>query len=377
MKITNKIKKYINNPGLFFQKVFTYLFYFSGMGIAPLPRSMNVEITWNCNLNNCFMCPKIRAQAFKVENRNMSLAEFKEIVNKVPSCKHINIVGDGEPFVSPDFFAMLKFCESKGITNSFNTNGILLTEKNILNLPKTVNLIWISIDSPVKETYEFIRKGSNFDNLIRNIETLHRLRKDIEINFQPVTMKINMAEMPQMIDIAKKVSASINFVNLIAFDEELDKQHVHHYPKEYGEIVKKIQAEAQKKGVKVFTRPVSPEKRSCTEPWFSPTLSIAGDVYPCNYVYEGRGDVTFFKEYYLGQPLVVPEGQYDMGNIFKQSFSKIWNGKDYRLLRKEVIKTNNPRSISSLDLKQMRGKANLKEKYSYCAMCSFRWSCTC
>lgn len=376
MKTANQLKKQLNRTGLFLRKGFTYLFYLSGLKKAPLPGSMNVEITWNCNLN-CIMCPRHRAQSFKAENKNMSLAEFKQIVEKIPSCRHINIVGDGEPFVNPDFIDMLSFAGSKGITTSFNSNGTLLSEKNILALPGNVNLIWISIDSPVKETYERIRPGADFDVLISNIERLNKLRKDIQIVFQPAIMKMNMTEMPKMLDIAKRVGASVNFVQLMAFDKELDEQSVHHCQQEYSRVLEKIEKESREKGVLVSNRPLSPTKRRCTEPWFHPTISIEGDIYACCYVYAARGGVPSFKEYYLNQLVDVPEVHYKMGNIFRDSFKKIWNGKPYQMLRREVIRTNKPFSVSSSGLKKMREAVDSKKRYSYCAVCLARWKSAC
>lgn len=374
--MTNKIKKNANKVKFLAQKGSNYLSYLLGSETAPGPSSMNVEITWNCNLN-CFMCPRHRAQSFKVDNKNMSLAEFRQIVEKIPSCRHINIVGGGEPFMNADFIEMLRFAESKGITVSFNSNGILLSEENILKLPQNVNLLWISIDSPVKGTYRNIRSGADLDVLLRNLETLRKLRKDIQIIFQPIIMKMSMEEMPKMIDVAKKVGASINYVQLLAFDEDLDKQSAHHFKEEYGEVLKKIWEEARKKGVAVSDRPLSPNKRSCTEPWFCPTISIEGDIYACCYVYAARGRVPSFREYYLGESIDMPEGQYRMGNVFNDSFKDIWNGNAYRLLRKEVLRTNKPFSMFPAELKELRKKINPKKRYSYCEVCLARWKCAC
>lgn len=131
--------------------------YIPAKRILPL-RKINLEITWDCNLN-CVMCPRLRAQNFRIKDKNMSLEEFKYIVKNIPHLKHINIVGAGEPLVNPYFYDMLDFANSKGITISFTTNGTLLNENNINKLPKNVKYIYFSVDSLEKEIYSGLRGG--------------------------------------------------------------------------------------------------------------------------------------------------------------------------------------------------------------------------
>ena len=65
-----------------------------------------------------------------------------------------------------------------------------------------------SIDSPIKETYEFIRKGASFEKLISNILLLNKIKEEMKsnakFNINMVVMKRNYKEIPDMIKFAKK-----------------------------------------------------------------------------------------------------------------------------------------------------------------------------
>jgi len=357
------------------QKRYIYLF---KRDTAPYPQSINIEITWNCNLN-CIMCPRIRGQPFKLKNKNMSFLEFKKILEEVPSCKHINIIGAGEPLTHPEFLEMLQYADSKGITVSFTTNGTLLNREKIIKLPKNITSVWFSIDSPVPEIYESIRVGSNFFTVLHNMETLGKLRRNTKIYIQTLLMRRNYKDLHNLISIAKKVNAVISFIHPIAFDNEEDKQHVHYLGEEYGKYSQKVYEEAKKQRIKVFYRPACPTQKpyACTEPWFTPTISIIGDVYPCCYIYEARGGALSFKEYYLGEYISVPMYQYRMGNVFENSLIDIWNREEFKLLRRKVIETHQPSSISLQELKNLRRSVNLNDRYSYCKVCLWRWMCAC
>jgi MoaA/NifB/PqqE/SkfB family radical SAM enzyme len=209
------------------------------------------------------------------------------------------------------------------------------------------------------------------------MKSLREHRKEIKIVIQALLMRRNIAEIDNLIDISKMVNASISFIHPIAFDDDEDKQHVHYLGKDYENIMQIICEKARKEGIRVLTRPPSPKKTLCTDPFLSPLISITGDIYPCCYIYEGRGGVSSFKEYYLGEYVDVPMWQYKMGNIFQDSFAEVWNGENFRLLREKVIKTQRPNLISYSELKTLRKVTNLKLRFNYCKICLFRWSCAC
>jgi len=189
-------------------------------------------------------------------------------------------------------------------------------------------------------------------------------------------MRENLSGLSGLIDVAKKTDSELFFINLIAFDEELDKQHVSNV-EEYYKRYKEVLLEARGRHVPVFIRPPYPKRNECTGPWITPVISIAGDIYPCCYIYEGRGGVPTFPEYLKGVRIEVPMYQYCMGNIFQRTLAEIWNGEEYMSLRRKIIMTNSMNFASYEELNGLRKTIDLTEKYEYCKICLHRYSCAC
>ena len=339
------------------------------------PRILTIEITWNCNLN-CPMCPR---QVFTVgRNRNMTLQEFKKILYATPKVKQVNFCGLGEPLMNPHFYKMLEFAHQRYIGVVFVTNGTLFTEENIKKFPPNVQTIYFSIDSPIPQIYKKIR-GVDLESVIVNIKKLKILRPDIKIYLQPLLMKDTIDGMEQIVYLAKNLSADVSLIYPIAFQKHEDKNQVY-YLSNLKIYLNNIKTIAQKTGVRIHTRPSHPTKKNCFDPWISPTISISGNVYPCCYIYEARsdeGNIDSFKEYYKGEFIHVPLGQYRLGNIFKDDFNTIWRGSKFRMLRKVILESQYPKSLSQEEFLQLRRKINLEYPFAYCKVCLFRWGCAC
>ena len=91
------------------------------------------------------------------------------------------------------------------------TNGVLLTPANwerISNAQYAIDTISISVDTAAKETYNKIRRGSNFDILLNNLKLLSELKKnkDLKLKVTFVMQKQNYKEMPAFVKLMKKYS---------------------------------------------------------------------------------------------------------------------------------------------------------------------------
>jgi MoaA/NifB/PqqE/SkfB family radical SAM enzyme len=344
--------------------------YFASGRAFPL-RNITLEVTWDCNLS-CFMCAR---HVFKLGRNNLSLEQFKYILGQFPRLKYINIVGLGETLMNPYFFEMLDIAQSRNIKVDLTTNGTLLNENNISRLNSSVSNIYVSVDSPCPEKYEWIRKGAKFEKVVENLNRLKELKPGIRLCIQALIMKENEEDLPQLIDLAKSIKADkVSLIHMISWDEEYARRYPDN-PKNTQCYLQKTEELAQRQGIQLTSRPTHPQLVACTEPWFGPYITINGDIYPCSFIRRTPRPIP--KEYYLGVPIDVPVFQYKMGNIFEGSFNKIWNGSDYRLLRKLIRQPEKRKRLSSEELNQRRRKVDLAEKFSYCKVCLCRWSCAC
>ena len=97
-----------------------------------------------------------------------------------------------------------------------HTNGLLCNEKLLkeLNILDRLSVVEISLHASIKETYDKIVLGSDWNKVIKNIEWLSELKKqgkldDLLLFF--VVDNINYKEMPDFVKLAEKYGAQAYF----------------------------------------------------------------------------------------------------------------------------------------------------------------------
>jgi len=172
--------------------------------VADFPLHLDVESTNACNLR-CIMCDRNWMKE-KIGNIDWNL--FTKVIDEaakyhLPSVK-FNY--RGEPLLHPDIAKMVKYVKEKGILEvQFNTNGLLLDEKKAEELIDAgLDRIIFSFDGATKETYEKIRRGSNYETVVANIKNLVKLRnkkglKRPLVRIQMVRMAENKNEVEDFI----------------------------------------------------------------------------------------------------------------------------------------------------------------------------------
>ena len=162
--------------------------------VADFPLHLDIESTNDCNLK-CLMCGRNWMKE-KIGYIDWNL--FTKIIDEaekyhLPSVK-FNY--RGEPLLHPDIVKMVKYAKEKGILEvQFNTNGLLLDEKKAEELIEAgLDRIIFSFDGASKETYEKIRRGSNYERVINNIKNLVRLRN--ERGLKRPLVRTQMVKMP-------------------------------------------------------------------------------------------------------------------------------------------------------------------------------------
>ncbi len=140
------------------------------------PIGLNVEPTNACNLK-CYTCSSdgTRKRGF------MDLNLFRKIIDQAPESgvHEIFLFEAGEPMLHKDLPKMVEYVVSKGLVSWLVTNGTLLTrEKSEALLDAGLDNMWVSFDGDNKEDYEKMRVGANYEEVIDNIKTFLRLKKE-------------------------------------------------------------------------------------------------------------------------------------------------------------------------------------------------------
>jgi len=141
-----------------------------------MPHTLSVEPGTICNLY-CPECP-VGNGTLKRESGVMETPLFRQIIDK--SSRHLNhliLYFQGEPFLVPHLFEMIRYAKEKNIYVSTSTNGHFFTTNTIREiLDSGLDRLIISLDGATAETYRQYRRGGNFEKVIAGIKDLVKER---------------------------------------------------------------------------------------------------------------------------------------------------------------------------------------------------------
>lgn len=252
--------------------------------VGDFPLHLDIESTNACNLR-CTMCGR---NWMKERIGYIEWNLFTKIIDEAAeyNLPSIKLNYRGEPLLHPDIVKMVKYAKKKGILEvQFNTNGRLLSKKKARELIEAgLDRIIFSFDAATKETYEKIRRGSNYEKVINNIKNLINIRDKKGIK-RPLT-RVQMVKMPE------------------------NRNEVEDFIKMWRPIINRIAVSTER-------NPLGTKKKiehfPCSQIWQRLMICWDGEVRMC------CGD------WY---------GEYVLGNIKKASIYNIWHGKKLNKIRK-------------------------------------------
>lgn len=178
-------------------------------GRVPPPQWANIETTKFCNLR-CRMCIQFN-DGTTVAGPHMPLEEFERIAWSVfPYVDRWQPSVSGEPTMSRGFEDMLAIAEQFGVKGDVFTNGTLLSEAMIERLAPNLGGLTISFDGATKATFESIREGAVFEDVVGKVRRLvDWCREHLPEHQQPsfglncTLMEKNVRELPDLVRLAK------------------------------------------------------------------------------------------------------------------------------------------------------------------------------
>ena len=188
--IVNKhLELFILNNKNDFLKIFKYLifrykFLVAGKNKINLgyPPYLLIEPVSTCNLR-CPFCFQIDKSFTKKPYMGvMDFNLFKKVVdeaNKI-GVGAITLASRGEPTLHKQFGEMLNYISTKKniFETKINTNATFLNDKICHSIfQSNVTQIVISADHYQKDEYERLRKNSNFEKILKNVDNLFEIRK--------------------------------------------------------------------------------------------------------------------------------------------------------------------------------------------------------
>jgi len=312
---------------------------------SPVTRAMPTFVCMNmdnqCNLR-CIMCIRRKYSEEDLNARNYDFEIFRRVADEVfPYLRWVQLATAGEPLMAESFREQLKIAKKYSVKVDLVTNATLLADDLINEILSVTNCLKVSIDGATKETYESIRIGAKFEQVIENIKRFNYFRRNIQQDRRPrlallyVLMRRNIEEIPQFMKLAKELEAeSVTMTHVVIHQKKMKKESLV-YHKELANYYMMV---AQKKANELNLHLDIP-------PLFNTVYDVQGtrsknnlksEFKICPFLWkrafiEWNGDVV---------PCCVP-GHPVMGNVKKKPFREIWNNELYQEMRRRLM-TNNP-----------------------------------
>jgi radical SAM protein with 4Fe4S-binding SPASM domain len=287
----------------------------------------------------------------------MDMALFRRLLSQFAGAEELHLQGLGEPLLHPMFFDMVSFAAGRGMRVSTNSNLTLLDPGQAEACVRS-GLAWmrVSLDGATRGTYESIRTGSRFENVLRNLDLLSATKKRLgsehpHIYLVMVVMRSNLGELPALVRLANRYAVEQIFVQNLCSDvadpETQERQMTEFFAREslQGEdpgLVKKMFQEALSlsRGFNMelrlppllsgFDGIAQHGRDRCDWPWRSAYVTYDGTAVPCCMI-------------------GLPE-RASMGSMAREGVPAVWNGEAYRRFRSQLDSDDPPSFCRSCSL---------------------------
>lgn len=180
--------------------------------LVTKPTCLDFDNSMVCNIN-CIMCGR---EYFKdnttLDNRALVGKAMEEVKELLPHLREILLTGYGDPFARPDtreFLLNLDPSLYPELKINLLTNGLLLPKywDKIKHL--NFGFIDVSVDAATKETYEKIRRGGRWEDLLKAFDII-KINKDrfFDTRINMTVMRENYREISLFVELAYKYGFS-------------------------------------------------------------------------------------------------------------------------------------------------------------------------
>jgi len=295
----------------------------SGLGvIRPLSRPLTVDVvlTRACNLR-CVFCI---AYGSTGERLSLPFDVLERIAEELfPTALGVHFCSGGEPFLYPRIREALKLVQKYRTRAMVVTNGMALDNAvcRWLIEDQSVGELGLSFDAARPETLRRIRRGADYDLILRQLAELAKLKRQAGVGFPHIKqrfsiMKMNAEELVEVVPIAARHGVEqieVDYVNTtgeIPFEDSL-----FHDPELARSVFSRARDLAAACGIEISLPPLPvPSDRGghCEFPWRFVQVDVDGTLRFCYEAWRQR----------LGS--------------FEEGFDAVWRGSAYAKLRASI-----------------------------------------
>ena len=276
------------------------------------PLALSVEPINVCNLK-CPECPT--GMGILTRSKGMlTVNSFRHIIDGMhKSLWHLNMYFQGEPYMHPDFFELVKEAKKARLVVETSTNGQFL---NYTQAVKTVqsglDVLVVSLDGTTQEVYEKYRIGGDVQKVIEGVKNLVKAKKEARSHYPIIRLQFlafshNQHQIKDFELMARQLGVDMVEVKRAQVYHANKKEHLLPTIKNLSRYQKLSDGSVQLKGKL---------RNNCWKHWSSAVVTWKGDVVPC----------CFDKD-----------ATYVMGSLKTQKLSEIWSKPVFNQFRFMVL----------------------------------------
>jgi len=173
------------------------------------PTFLNIEPTTRCNFS-CWYCV-----GRKMEQKDISVEDFRQVLDNFPSVKTIALVGEGEPLMHKGFFEMARMAADRNIRVATLSNGSTFSTSNVQKICEAgIAYISVSIDSYDVTTFSDSRLGGDLNQVLAGIKRLASYRDENGYLYPRIGLKGTLFghtkdQIPRIVALAKSCGVEI------------------------------------------------------------------------------------------------------------------------------------------------------------------------
>lgn len=316
---------------------------------GPRLQELYVEVTNRCN-SQCQTC--VRTFETLEPLRDLTLDEFRRLVDQVPTLARVVLHGVGEPLLNRDLPAMIGHLKDRPQPPRvvFNSNAILLTPAwQTALIEAGLDEFRISIDAAQPALYARIRGVDALTQVVDNVgafaQHIDACGGGPELSFWFTAMRENLVDLPDLVRLAQRLGVGEVYVQrLVTYGEGLAQREQSLYralQATEDALLAEAEAVGEELGIAFGASGATTPRQSlasadgrkrpwgaCRRPWSLTYVTVNGNVLPCCFS-------PFTTRDYRGLTL---------GNVFEMPLAAIWNGAAYQRFRTALRSDTPPES---------------------------------
>jgi len=321
--------------------------YRSHLLVAPeYPAIIQMELTSQCNLR-CIMCP-ISSEQRKLKQGEalFSLDDLKQFEGAIRSADELELTGFGEDLYHPQALSVLRWFRSMKVGINVTTNGQLLTPElsKMFVKEKLCDVLCFSIDAATGHTYRRIRRGGSWNRLVTNLEVLKKAKDDAgtkipTIYFSFCAMQKNICELPEFVRMAKSFEAEKVIVQHVFENKFTVGQNLINHPELAAKYIAEATAAARECDITLDVTNISPSDLDEVA-WSERALIFSPKIFKeknrliknCEFPWVR----CFIRPDRSVQACAITWIGLILGDLYKNSFEKVWRGETYKKFRVDM-----------------------------------------